>query len=174
MTNPLTDVKELKRWQDAILDVPDHYKNRPDTIKGRFKEKFGKKDNMTVKVELEDPFIGKDNERDNYFVKLVQKKPSNKYGTVYVVEDKLGRKGLFFNYSFKQGDTKGLIKDIDINDCFLMKATSKHSQSSYDGQEQTYFNRVQILKNIGSVENPLVTKKPVHGDPNYDIFKHGL
>ena len=37
-----------------------------------------------------------------------------------------------------------------------MTATCKHSQSSYDGQEQTYFNRVKILKNTGSVEKPNV------------------
>ena len=44
-----------------------------------------------------------------------------------------------------------------------MSATCKHSQSNYDGQEQTYFNRVKVLKNTGSLENP--TK---------DIYEHGL
>ena len=153
MANPLTDKKEFKRWQDAILEPPEWVLKR-------------EKD-MTVKVELSEPYMGDQNERKNVFVKLVDKKPSAKYGTVYVVQDKDGRKGLFFNFTYKQTEPK--IKDIEVNDCFLMTATCKHSQSNYDGQEQTYFNRVKILKNTGSVEKPTVPKKIEH-----DIYEHGL
>tara|TARA_Y100000004_G_scaffold29962_1_gene31122 strand:- start:2248 stop:2685 length:438 start_codon:yes stop_codon:yes gene_type:complete len=140
MKNPLTDKKEFKRWQDAILEPPDWI--------------LKKEKDMTVKVELSEPYMGKHDERKNVFVKLVDKKASAKYGTVYVVQDKDGRKGMFFNFTYKQIEPR--IKDIELNDCFLMTATCKHSQSSYDGQEQTYFNRVKILKNTGSVEKPNV------------------
>ena len=154
MANPLTDKKEFKRWQDAILEPPEWILKKEEK-------------DMTVKVELSEPYMGDQNERKNVFVKLVDKKPSAKYGTVYVVQDRDGRKGLFFNFTYKQTEPK--IKDIEVNDCFLMTATCKHSQSNYDGQEQTYFNRVKILKNTGSVEKPTVPKKIEH-----DIYEHGL
>ena len=57
------------------------------------------------------------------------------------------------------------IKDIEVNDCFLMTATCKHSQSNYDGQEQTYFNRVKVLKNTGSIES-LDTSSMMPATPN--------
>ena len=69
---------------------------------------------------------------------------------------------MFFNFTYKQMEPR--IKDIELNDCFLMTATCKHSQSSYDGQEQTYFNRVKILKNSGSVEKPTVPAKKEKGN----------
>ena len=59
MANPLTDKKEFKRWQDAILEPPEWV--------------LKKEENMTVKVELSEPYMGKQNERKNIFVKLVDK-----------------------------------------------------------------------------------------------------
>ena len=46
-----------------------------------------------------------------YWKKLLDEKPSAKYGTVYIVQDKSGRKGLFFNFTYKQIEPK--IKDIE-------------------------------------------------------------
>ena len=103
---------------------------------------------MTVKVELSEPYMGKHNEKKNVFVKLIEKKPSAKYGTVYIVQDKSGRKGLFFNFTYKQIEPK--IKDIEINDCFLMSATCKHSQSNYDGLKKN--DKIKFLENVNNIK----------------------
>ena len=105
-----------------------------------------------VKVEARDPFKGKDKERKNFFVKLTKITNSPKYGKVHVIEDKAGRRAIFFKYT-----TKGEIPEARVGDCIVIHATCNHGKNSLDGQEQTYFNRVQLVRNVGSTEDPVTT-----------------
>ena len=52
-----------------------------------------------VKVEPSDPFMGKDKERKNFFVKVSKITNSPKYGKVHVIEDRSERRGIFFKYT---------------------------------------------------------------------------
>ena len=105
-----------------------------------------------VKVEPRDPFMGKDKERKNFFVKLTKITNSPKYGKVHVIEDKAGRRAIFFKYT-----TKGEIPEARVGDCIVIHATCNHGKNSLDGQEQTYLNRVQLVRNVGSTEDPITT-----------------
>jgi len=105
-----------------------------------------------VKVEPSDPFMGKDKERKNFFVKVSKITNSPKYGKVHVIEDRSERRGIFFKYT-----TKGEIPEARVDDCIIIHATCNHGKNSLDGQDQTYFNRVQLIKNVGSTEDPITT-----------------
>ena len=90
--------------------------------------------------------------RDDLFLKLV-KKVSNPDYTMHFMEDRNGRKAMFYNY-------KGV--EIKQDDCALLKATiAEHRRNKYDnGKPLTYLNRVTVLKNMGSKESG---KKVDHG-----------
>ena len=85
---------------------------------------------------------------DKLFLKLVKKVSKPDY-TMHFMEDRHGRKAMFYNY-------KGV--EIKRDDCVLLKATiAEHRRNKFDGgQALTYLNRVLVKRNMGSVQNPKI------------------
>ena len=83
--------------------------------------------------------------RDDLFLKLVKKVSKPDY-TMHFMEDRNGRKAMFYNY-------KGV--EIKQDECCILKATiAEHRRSMYDnGKPLTYLNRVTVRKNMGTKEN---------------------
>ena len=94
-----------------------------------------------------DEYLGPVNtKRDDLFLKLVKKISKPEY-TMHFMEDRNGRKAMFYNY-------KGV--EIKEGECALLKATiAEHRRSKFDnGKPLTYLNRVTVRRNMGSKENP--------------------
>ena len=85
---------------------------------------------------------------DKLFLKLVKKVSKPDY-TMHFMEDRNGRKAMFYNF-------KGV--GIEEGECVLLKGTiAEHRTSKFDnGKPLTYINRVTIIKNMGSVEKPKI------------------
>ena len=83
---------------------------------------------------------------DKLFLKLVKKISKPDY-TMHFMEDRHGRKAMFYNY-------KGV--EIKKDDCVLLKATiAEHRRQKFGaGEPLTYLNRVTVRQNRGSKENP--------------------
>jgi len=83
---------------------------------------------------------------DKLFLKLVKKVSKPDY-TMHFLEDRHGRKAMFYNY-------KGV--EIKKDDCVLLKATiAEHRRQKFGaGEPLTYLNRVTVRQNMGSKENP--------------------
>ena len=91
-------------------------------------------------------FLGEVKTKPELFLKLVKKISKPDY-TMHMMEDRNGRKAMFYNYKgveFKEGD------------CVRLKATiADHRINKYDNNAPlTYLNRVTILANKGTKENP--------------------
>ena len=91
-------------------------------------------------------FLGEVKTKPELFLKLVRKISKPEY-TMHMMEDRNGRKAMFYNYKgveFKEGD------------CVKLKATiAEHRVNKYDNNAPlTYLNRVTILANKGTKENP--------------------
>ena len=91
-------------------------------------------------------FLGEVKTKPELFLKLVRKISKPEY-TMHMMEDRNGRKAMFYNYKgveFKEGD------------CVRLKATiADHRINKYDNNAPlTYLNRVTILANRGTKENP--------------------
>ena len=96
-----------------------------------------------------DEYFGPVNtKRDDLFLKLIKKISKPTY-TMHFLEDRNGRKAMFYNY-------KGV--EIKKDDCVLLKATiAEHRRSKYDnGKPLTYLNRVTVRRNMGTKENPQI------------------
>ena len=96
-----------------------------------------------------DEYFGAVNtKRDDLFLKLIKKISKPTY-TMHFMEDRNGRKAMFYNY-------KGV--EIKKDDCVLLKATiAEHRRSKYDnGKPLTYLNRVTVRRNMGTKENPQI------------------
>jgi hypothetical protein len=85
---------------------------------------------------------------DKLFLKLVKKISKPDY-TMHFMEDRHGRKAMFYNY-------KGV--EIKRDECVLLKATiAEHRRQKFGaGEPLTYLNRVTVLRNMGSVQNPKI------------------
>ena len=85
---------------------------------------------------------------DNLFLKLVKRVRKPDY-TMHFMEDRNGRKAMFYNY-------KGV--EIKTDECCILKATiAEHRRSKFDnGKPLTYLNRVTVVRNLGSKENPKI------------------
>ena len=85
---------------------------------------------------------------DKSFLKLVKRVRKPDY-TMHFMEDRNGRKAMFYNY-------KGV--EIKTDECCILKATiSEHRRSKFDnGKPLTYLNRVTVVRNLGSKENPKI------------------
>ena len=82
---------------------------------------------------------------DKLFLKLVKKISKPDY-TMHFMEDRHGRKAMFYNY-------KGV--EFKKDDCVLLKATiAEHRWDRYNNKPLTYLNRVTVRQNRGSKENP--------------------
>ena len=86
--------------------------------------------------------------RDDLFLKLVKKISKPDY-TMHFMEDRYGRKAMFYNY-------KGV--EIKKDECCILKATiAEHRRSKFDnGKPLTYLNRVTVRRNLGTKENPKI------------------
>ena len=86
--------------------------------------------------------------RDDLFLKLVKKISKPEY-TMHFMEDRNGRKAMFYNY-------KGV--EIKKDECCIIKATiAEHRKSKFDnGKPLTYLNRVTVRRNMGSKEEPKI------------------
>jgi len=96
-----------------------------------------------------DEYLGPVNtKRDDLFLKLVKKISKPSY-TMHFMEDRNGRKAMFYNY-------KGV--EIKKDECCIIKATiAEHRRSKFDnGAPLTYLNRVTVRQNRGSKENPKI------------------
>ena len=96
-----------------------------------------------------DEYLGPVNtKRDDLFLKLVKKISKPAY-TMHFMEDRNGRKAMFYNY-------KGV--EIKQDECCILKATiAEHRRSKFDnGKPLTYLNRVTVRRNMGSKENPKI------------------
>ena len=85
---------------------------------------------------------------DKLFLKLVKKISKPDY-TMHFLEDRHGRKAMFYNY-------KGV--EIKKDECVLLKATiAEHRTDRYDGGTPlTYLNRVTVRENRGTKEKPKI------------------
>ena len=86
--------------------------------------------------------------KDDLFLKLVKRVRKPDY-TMHFMEDRNGRKAMFYNY-------KGV--EIKQDECCILKATiAEHRKSKFDnGKPLTYLNRVTVVRNLGSKENPKI------------------
>ena len=86
--------------------------------------------------------------KDDLFLKLVKKVSKSDY-TMHFMEDRNGRKAMFYNY-------KGV--EIKTDECCILKATiAEHRRNKFDGgKPSTYLNRVLVKRNMGSVQNPKI------------------
>ena len=86
--------------------------------------------------------------RDDLFLKLVKRVRKPDY-TMHFMEDRNGRKAMFYNY-------KGV--EIKQDECCILKATiAEHRRSKFDnGKPLTYLNRVTVVRNLGTKENPKI------------------
>ena len=86
--------------------------------------------------------------KDDLFLKLVKRVRKPDY-MMHFMEDRNGRKAMFYNY-------KGV--EIKQDECCILKATiAEHRKSKFDnGKPLTYLNRVTVVRNLGSVENPKI------------------
>ena len=101
----------------------------------------------TKKVIMED-YLGPVKSKPELFLKLVKKVSKPEY-TMHFMEDRNGRKAMFYNY-------KGV--EIKQGECVLIKATiAEHRISKFDnGKPLTYLNRVTVVRNMGSKEEPKI------------------
>ena len=97
---------------------------------------------------MEDYLGPEKTKRDDLFLKLIKRVRKPDY-VMHFMEDRNGRKAMFYNY-------KGV--EIKQDECCILKATiAEHRRSKFDnGKPLTYLNRVTVVRNLGSVENPKI------------------
>ena len=92
-------------------------------------------------------YLGPVKTKRELFLKLTKKISKPDY-TMHFMEDRNGRRAMFYNY-------KGV--EIKQDECVLLKATiAEHRYDRYNKTPLTYINRVTVLRNVGTVENPKI------------------
>jgi len=92
-------------------------------------------------------YLGPVKTKRELFLKLTKKISKPDY-TMHFMEDRNGRRAMFYNY-------KGV--EIKQGECVLLKATiAEHRYDRYNKTPLTYINRVTVLRNVGSVEEPKI------------------
>ena len=92
-------------------------------------------------------YLGPVKSKKELFLKLTKKISKPDY-TMHFMEDRNGRRAMFYNY-------KGV--EIKQGECVLLKATiAEHRYDRYNKTPLTYINRVTILRNMGTVEEPKI------------------
>ena len=92
-------------------------------------------------------YLGAVKSKKELFLKLTKKSSKPDY-TMHFMEDRNGRRAMFYNY-------KGV--EIKQGECVLLKATiAEHRYDRYNKTPLTYINRVTILRNMGTVEKPKI------------------
>lgn len=87
-------------------------------------------------------WMGKLNEEDRFFVKLVRvgDHDATRGGNSFVVTDRAGNVGFFYEKPDK------LVGSIQLGDCFAMHATPMRHSVADNGEKHTIFRTVKILK----------------------------
>jgi len=86
-------------------------------------------------------YLGPLKTKSELFLKLTKRLSNPKY-TMHFMEDRNGRKAMFYNF-------KG--PEFNEGECVLLKSTiAEHRVSKRDGKPLTYLNRVTILENRGA------------------------
>jgi len=90
---------------------------------------------------ITEEYLGPVKTKSELFLKLIKRVSNSEY-TMNFMEDRHGRKAMFYNY-------KG--EEFIEGDCILLKATiAEHRKDKYDGRKPlTYLNRVTVLENKG-------------------------
>jgi len=92
-------------------------------------------------------YLGAVKSKKELFLKLTKKISKPDY-TMHFMEDRNGRRAMFYNY-------KGV--EIKQGECVLLEATiAEHRYDRYNKTPLTYINRVTVLRNVGSVEEPKI------------------
>ena len=93
-------------------------------------------------------YLGSVGLKPELFLKLTKRISKQEY-TMNFMEDRNGRKAMFYKY-------KG--PEFDEGECVLLKGTiAEHRTSKFDdGKPLTYINRVTIIRNMGSKETPKI------------------
>ena len=88
-------------------------------------------------------YLGSVGLKPELFLKLTKRVSKPEY-TMNFMEDRNGRKAMFYNY-------KG--PEFEEGDCVLLKATiAEHRRNKYDNSKPlTYLNRVTVLENRGTI-----------------------
>ena len=88
-------------------------------------------------------YLGSVGLKPELFLKLTKRICKSEY-TMNFMEDRNGRKAMFYNY-------KG--EGFDEGECILLKATiAEHRLDKYErGKPLTYLNRVTVLENKGTI-----------------------
>ena len=94
-----------------------------------------------AKIIMDETYLGEVNTKDEFFLKLEYIVEKDDY-KVHKLCDREGRKAMFYNYV-------GHDKDLEVNDCILMKATIA-GHREFKKEPYTYLNRVNIISNHGS------------------------
>lgn len=98
---------------------------------------------LTSEAKLIEPgnFMGKLNEPDRFFVKLVHigKNDATKGGTLFELRDRSGNMGFFFDKPDKFAGT------IRLGDCFAIHATPTRHTKAPTGEKHTIFRTVEIV-----------------------------
>ena len=91
-------------------------------------------------------YLGAIKTKPELFLKLVRRVRKPDY-IMNIMEDRNGRKAMFYNY-------KG--EEFNEDECVLLKGTiAEHRTSKFDnGKPLTYLNRVTVVRNMGSKEEP--------------------
>ena len=89
-------------------------------------------------------YLGVIKTKPELFLKLTKRISRPEY-TMNFMEDRNGRKAMFYNY-------KG--PEFNEGDCVLLKATiAEYRKDKYDGSKPlTYLNRVTVIENKGSTK----------------------
>ena len=90
---------------------------------------------------ITEEYLGPVKTKPELFLKLIKRVSNSEY-TMNFMEDRHGRKAMFYNY-------KG--EEFNEDDCVLLKATiAEHRRDKYDERKPlTYLNRVTVLENKG-------------------------
>ena len=88
-------------------------------------------------------YLGSVGLKPELFLKLTKRICKSEY-TMNFMEDRNGRKAMFYNY-------KG--EEFAEGECILLKGTiAEHRTSKFDnGKPLTYINRVTVIKNKGTI-----------------------
>ena len=94
-------------------------------------------------MNIMEDYLGPVGMKPELFLKLVKRKEFSEY-IMHFMEDRNGRKAMFYNY-------KG--EGFDEGECILLKATiAEHRLDKYDERKPlTYLNRVTVLENKGTI-----------------------
>ena len=100
-----------------------------------------------LRQRIMEEYLGPVKTKRELFLKLTKKISKPDY-TMHFMEDRNGRRAMFYNY-------KGV--EIKQGECVLLKATiAEHRYDRYNKTPLTYINRVTILRNMGTVEKPKI------------------